>query len=690
MQVYTKTDRVSLKTIFIFVLILVAAYLPIASFIFYLKNDAFRGYFPPKFFMSESLHAGYLPLWNPYINYGLPQYGDMSSAFWSPVTWLVASTVGYNAYTFTIEELLYLLIGCVGMYKLLAAWGLEKKICFIGAIAYLCCGYNVGHLQHFNWISGAAFLPWCLWSYIGFFEKKSVKNGLLCALIFYLLLSAAHPGISIGCAYFFIALSLFRLLQKNTLSLGKKIKPYLLSHVGLLVMIGILSAGMIIGYADVLPHITRGEKVSMAATLSNPTTLQSWISVLLPLSTVKNDALFVTDISMRNCYFSLGLLLFFFLFLFNKKNALQKFFLIAGIAFLLLSTGGIFKAFAYRFFPLIGYVRLNGEFRIFSLFCFIIIACFELDKFTRTENNFKGKIKNIFYLINAFVFLLILFGFYKSFSAVDGILHGFKNILNTPGLSSKLKALIDSISFYDTLWIQGIIQLLVLSGIKYCLQNRNTGLLVKVFSAELILASLLNVPFTGAGKAPVAAIQQLLNQSPKGIPVPVMQPVANNESLNMEVNNMIGSWSFYNKQPGNTQFADYPIVIKSNEVYIDNIASRSFANRAIFFYGHTTDTINHRISIKDFSPGHVFITANTAEPDTIVYQQNYYPHWFYDNGQEKKQALHFDSTFLAAPVAAGNNNITFSFEPRLVKTGLLLSLLAFCTTIFLLFYQRKK
>ncbi|MBK8088762.1 MAG: hypothetical protein IPK31_12910 [Chitinophagaceae bacterium] len=67
--------------------------------------------------MSESLSAGYMPWWNPYVNFGIPQYADMSSSFWSPVTWIIAGTVGYNIYTITLELLLYILLGAWGMYK---------------------------------------------------------------------------------------------------------------------------------------------------------------------------------------------------------------------------------------------------------------------------------------------------------------------------------------------------------------------------------------------------------------------------------------------------------------------------------------------------------------------------------------------------------------------------------------------
>lgn len=157
MQVYAKSSMLSLKTFLFFLLTVFIAFLPVSSFMFFLKNDAFAGYYPPKFFMSESLHFGFLPLWNPYINFGIPQYGDMSSGFWSPITWLIASSVGYNAYTFTIEVLCYILLGGLGFYHLLKLWVRDKRIRIIGAIAFMCCGYNVGHLQHFNWLSEPHF-----------------------------------------------------------------------------------------------------------------------------------------------------------------------------------------------------------------------------------------------------------------------------------------------------------------------------------------------------------------------------------------------------------------------------------------------------------------------------------------------------------------------------------------------------
>ncbi|MBL0357939.1 MAG: hypothetical protein IPP72_14145 [Chitinophagaceae bacterium] len=687
MQFYANKNRLPLKTFLFFILVLFIAYLPVSSFLFFLKNDAFTGYFPPKFFMSESIHAGHLPLWNPYINFGIPQYGDMSSGYWSPVTWLIASTVGYNAYTFTLEVLLYILIGGIGMYQLTSYLQLHKQVCMMAAIAFMCCGYNAGHLQHFNWLSGAAFLPWCFWSYGLLLNNTSFKNSVRTALVFYLLVASAHPGISISAFYFFAAYFIFHLFEnKHQLPLGERIRTAGISHAIFIGLFLLLSAGMITAYLDIMPHFARGEKLSLADALLNPTTPQSWISVLLPFATVKNEAFFNTDISMRNSYFSLALLLFFLFSLYGKKNKLQVFLLCAGIFFTLLSAGGIFKTIAYKFIPFTGYVRLNGEFRIIAVLCFIIIAAIQLNQYITQRKSFSGFIKLIYYTVEVLVIAAILFGLYKSVSTKESVFYNIGNIHSRAGLSAKLKSLIDAISFYDSIWIQGLIQLLLLWGIKWCLRFSNWSLLMKMVAADMILACLLNIPFTGVGKASVAQVQQVLNQSPKGIPVPALIPINSIDTISTAAKNMVGDWSFYNKQPGTKSEVAYPIVLKNMAAYFeqDNPASKNcYTNKAFIF---VDDTLQSKLIVQSFSPQQIQLYVESNAAGNLVLQQNFYPHWYYINGAVKKEVTGYGINFMSAPITTGNNNISFVFEPGKVKWAMVISLItlvSFCVLVFL-------
>jgi len=678
-----------IKTAFVFVLIVFVAYLPISSMLFFLKNDAFTNYFPPKFFISESLHAGQLPLWNPYINFGIPQYGDMSCGYWSPITWLIAVTVGYNAYSFTFEALFYIFLGGAGIYALTGQLKLSLQVRFISAIAYICCGYNVGHLQHFNWLSGAAFLPWCFTAYWALLNQFSFKNLLKAVLFFYLLAASAHPGITIAAAYFFFGLMLFSFFNNKTITVQQKLKQFSLLHLLLIGLLLLLSAGMIAGYADIIPHFVRGEKVSLADSLLHPATVPSWMSVLFPFATVKNEVLFNTDISMRNSYFSIALLLFFLKASFSKKTSLQKFLLVTGLLFMLLSLGGIFKTFAYKFLPLIGFVRLNGEFRIFSILCFIVVAAIELDKYIRSKNSEWSAVKFFYGLLEIIVFAIIITGIYKCISLKESFLYNKTVIFAAAGLSNKLKLLIDQISFYDTLWIQGTVQLFILWFVKFCVKLKNWNLLKRIVVADMIIASLLNIPFTGAGKASVADIQKVINQSPKGFPAPALKPIIDNNWATKEQNDMAGDWSLYSKQIGTRAEVLYPIALKNSRHYFEvneKDTSQHFLYKPFLFAVDSSTLIN----ITAFSPNKIDMIVKAKDSTQLALQQNFYPHWFYNNGIEKKEVNPYSISFMSIPVKQGENEISVGFEPTLVKKMMLLSLMVFLACCGALIYLSAK
>jgi hypothetical protein len=76
-----------------------------------------------------------------------------------------------------------------------------------------------------------------------------------------------------------------------------------------------------------------------------------------------------------------------------------------------------------------------------------------------------------------------------------------------------------------------------------------------------------------------------------------------------------------------------------------------------------------------------------SAPGTVVYQQNLYPHWFYNDGSGEKKVLPFGVTFFSAPVTNGLNKIEFYFKPVKVIAGLLvtLSVLVIISILLLIF-----
>ena len=174
-------------------------------------------------------------------------------------------------------------------------------------------------------------------------HKFSGRNVVKTAVFLYMLVASAHPGIIICTGYFFVAYLLYHFFSNpGNSTIAVRLKSLSVSHAFLIALFLLLGAGMISGYLDLMPHFLRGEKISLTDSLLHPTNINSWISVLFPFATVKNELWFNTDIAVRNCYFSVTLLLFFLLSLVNKKTGLQRFLLLLGFLFLLLAAGGFF------------------------------------------------------------------------------------------------------------------------------------------------------------------------------------------------------------------------------------------------------------------------------------------------------------------------------------------------------------
>lgn len=640
--------------------------------------------------MSESLHAGFLPLWNPYINFGIPQYADMNSGYWSPITWIIAGSVGYNAYTVTIETLFYILLGGLGFYKLCSHWIDSKNVSIIAGLAFMCCGYHVAHLQHFNWLSGSAFLPWCMWSYIKFLKGRTWLSTLSTVLLFYLFVASAHPGLIIGSFYFFAAIMLFCFFQ-NGREVGHtiRLKRYAVDHTIFISALLLLSFGIIAGYSDIVPHFVRGEKIPLSASIVHSSNIRTYLSFLLPFSTVKNEAFFNTELTLRNSYFSLTMLVFFLTAIIRRKNPWQKFLLGLGLVFGLLSSGGIITEIAHEYLPFIGYVRLVGEFRIFAIIPFILVAALELDKFT-TQSKVEAfqKLKLISWAIASILCALLTWAVFIVVTKGNSFLLNISNLQSPTGFADLAKQIVDSITFYDTIWIQSSIQLILLSQLYRALKSRNLNYIKWIIIIDVILTSMLNIPFTGVGKTSVSHLQSVLDKSPKGIPIPELKPISNNDTLSKNDDDLIGSWSMYNKQPGTLKEMPYPIQLRNMRSFFDNSQQTEINYfEKPFLY---TDNGKAALTILNFSPNKIVLKAKVDTTSRLILLQNYYLHWRYRTNGESQSMLKEGINFMAVPLNKGNNEITLFFDPKHIKVAMCVSAMIFIVYVLLFLFFKVK
>lgn len=123
-------------------------------------------YYPLAHATVESLQAGRLPLWGPYILGGHPFLAEMQTQVLYPVRWLtVLLTLGqplsYRA--FTAETIAHLILAAWGAFAFCRWLTRNRAAATFGAVAWGLSGYLTGYpIQAPTILATAAWLPWLL------------------------------------------------------------------------------------------------------------------------------------------------------------------------------------------------------------------------------------------------------------------------------------------------------------------------------------------------------------------------------------------------------------------------------------------------------------------------------------------------------------------------------------------------
>lgn len=625
-------------------LFVIIAYLPLSSFQFALKNDAFIYNFPNKYFFSEALQHGYIPYWNPYLNYGFPLFADPGFAWWHPMTWLFGF-IGYNPYTFTLEVLFYLFIAAAGMYWLTRNIGLSKQISFLVGCLFAASGFFVGNMQHINFLTCAAFIPWVIGTWLRLQKSPSLKTAFFTALTTYLLCTAGHPAIPIGMFYFMVFFSLaYFIFFRNEV----KIRSLLAWNAGYVFLTFVFLLPPILSWVQLMPFYSRSESVDHLSSNQLGFTIQSYISFISPIATIKDDSFFNTDVSMRNGYFSLFGFAAFITSVVSDKTKLQKIFLLAGSLMLVLSMGGFVKQALYQNLPLLTFIRTNGEFRVFSLLCFLISGGLFLQKLYVSRLNYSG-LKPTFKFILAPTYLITA-------SFVTFFLTGKKDLRYQHFFQGDFKTTLDQITFIQVL-SAGFILALFFAVIYFILLRKKSGRILFFFIlADIIINTWLLLPVTGVGQKSVAYLDDLLEKAPKGFPKPSLVYETKQVPIQSEDELRIGKWSWYDKQIIHKRI-EYPSsFLKKERFYQAN--NPLFSNKSFAFLKKG----NGNIAIHYFNPNTFSFHLSLNARDTLVLMQNYYPGWKLYINQQRRQMKNNDLGYFLIPLNSMDTIIKIKFS----------------------------
>ncbi len=666
--------------------IMLLAYLPLSTFIFGMKNDAFSDNFPQKFFLSECIHSGTNPLWNPYLNFGYPTYSDMGFAFYNPIVWLLAA-IGYNAYLLTAEVLLYIYIGGIAMYKLGRYFSFTVVIAVAVASMYMCSGFFVGALQHINALAAAAFFPLALLFALRLTEQPCYKNSFLFSLSVYAIFASGHPALPIAfCYYLLVFLVCYLFIQYRLLP--KKVLV-VVSYFGLSVILVVLfMLPAIYSYTNLLPEYER-YVTEIPYNITASTALSSLISLMFPFSTVAHSAFFSNDISFRNFYFSsIGII--FFVFGIKQKKPVIIPLLVSGIFLFFLSLGNPAKMILYDHLPIVKNVRTNGHFRSLLLLSCCCISGFGLQALVQKNVIFNTTWKR---LITAIIVLLFLLLFVVGIANDRELFLFFHSLVQSSSVTQKAKSFFELISLPAALFISFFISLFLFVWLRFQQQIKIQTLAV-VIILDLIINTIIYVPVTGVGTVTVKQIQSVYNSSPAGIPVPLFIPVNKIDTLSPQMTGLTGSLSYYNKQIGTTSLTDYPSYFTSTERYFNSIDTAIVNRQPYLFFKNDIATCKQNkagIQVVAFTPSFIKIKVTTPESDTLVYLQNNYKFWHATVNNEPQPIITAYHTFISVGIPAGISTIEFSYvDTTFVWLSFASGVAFLCATSVFVYLKKRK
>lgn len=494
--------------------LVVVAFFQVSFFMHPLKYDAIDCFYPWRFHIGECLQNGQLPYWNPYQDLGYPIHADPSSGAWYPIVWIIGYFNGYSMYSIGFEYLFHVFFAGVGFYTLAKTLKFDPKFALIAAVAYMLSGFFIGNAQHLPYIISACWLPFVLNYYFRLKEEKTHLNSLKAAFFLFLMITGGYPAITVILFYLLLTFFLIQLIKLYQAKLGLEARIFIIRNFQFLIYTFILSGVMLVSIYQVSPYLSRLGDFDLKQALFSPFSPQSFISFLTPLASATHTDLFNSDLSMRNGYFGMFILLFFIIGSFVKKPLEIKVLFFFGLISLTAAVGEYLpvREFMFRYVPMMNVFRFPSVFRLFFILGAILTGVYYL------QLVFKGKEVKLKPLIVGAISLGTIFLVLIITARMKGYL-GLKEFI-----SNNLFHENQTSTFWQNVAFNSIVQLgfiLAFILILWKIKDRQKVLIgIMILSiTDLFIATQLNSRYTVFSDQVVAAeASKNVKQLPKGFP----------------------------------------------------------------------------------------------------------------------------------------------------------------------------
>jgi hypothetical protein len=693
-----KSKKANFLFIGLLLLVAIIAFWQVATFKNCVKWDFLSISFPWRFFISENIQSGLVPLWSPYARLGFPLYFDPQT--WYPISYVISGLWEYSLFSIQLEFIFHIFMAGVGMY-FVAKQFVDKEIyCFIAAVIFMLSGFFVGNAQHLGWIVSGAWIPFIFNSYLNFIKKKSYLSVFSIVLFLSLLFSGGYFPFFLTTIYTIVVLFAYKIFILLKTKQSKLLKEFILKNLVFSTLFIIVNLVVIFSLFETISNIPRGGGITLEKALGQSIEPKGLITFLFPFSTVFGNTQFWGDsVSVMNSYFGF---IPFFLFLYGifvKKTKKEKVLLFIGIFAFLITMGHIFPMRKILFYVLPGFkfFRFPSLFRYFGIFAFSIFSVSILKKITTNNDKYKIIKKSLISLILIyFSFLIILI--VSNHSKID-----LKQILIYP----------NDLSFIQTIIIQGSIQLLflvlfALFFIKIKKSSIRIILLTIIFVIDMIIAVQLNVPFTVVSeKAKTYELQAKLNELPKSFPIPDNSELIS--KINDKKKGLSPLWkniNYFHKRTAYdgigpyqlnnfTEFEEsglFPELLQNNLFYFADTIVRIDQIDTVFVKENSTGIVltnnsillntqitnyNNSIEITSFSPQLIELDLSCSDNSVLVFMQNHYPNWNVYIDDKKSEIYEVNYSLQAIILPKGSHKVRYEFKNTKITYAFFVSFFSF-------------
>jgi len=159
---------------------------------FLVHGDICYQFEPLKALLHESLRAGRLPLWSPYLMMGYPIAAEGQIGAFYPVALLISWVLpSPGAINYIVA--FHLLLAGIGMFLLARRLGVSAFGAWLAAVVFSFSGYFFAHIHHISLICAAAWVPLTLLFVERAWQADPIRNGVLAALALAACALSGHP-----------------------------------------------------------------------------------------------------------------------------------------------------------------------------------------------------------------------------------------------------------------------------------------------------------------------------------------------------------------------------------------------------------------------------------------------------------------------------------------------------------------